>query len=71
MFVFLNQLSSEEPICIDVANIREFYPEEVEVSDGNTRRGTLIIMYRSEPWIVKQSVNEVFHACQKAKRGEL
>lgn len=70
MFVYLNQLASKEAICIDVANIREFHPEEVEV-EGESRKGTLITLYRGEPWIVKQSCYDVLQMCQKAKRGEL
>lgn len=70
MFVYLNQLASQEPICLDVANIREFHPEEVEI-EGGSRKGTLITLYRGEPWIVKQSCYDVLQLCQKAKRGEL
>lgn len=70
MFVYLNQLASEEPIYLDVANIREFHPQVTEV-EGKDRKGTLITLYRGEPWIVKQSCYDVLQMCQKAKRGEL
>ena len=70
MFVYLNQLASEEPICLDVANIREFHPQVTEV-EGKDRKGTLITLHRGEPWIVKQSCYDVLQMCQKAKRGEL
>lgn len=70
MFVYLNQLASEEAICIDVANIREFHPEIVEI-EGKDRKGTLITLYNGDPWIVKQSCYDVLQMCQKAKRGEL
>ncbi|AEZ66202.1 hypothetical protein EXT67_20745 [Pectobacterium atrosepticum] len=70
MFIYLNQLNGEDPICIDVANVREFYPEIIEV-EGKERRGTLVILYRGEPWIVKQSCCDVHQMCQKAKRGGL
>lgn len=70
MFVYLNQLRSEDPICIDVANIREFHPEVVKIDDQD-RRGTLITMYRGDPWLVKQSCYDVHQMCQRAKRGEL
>lgn len=69
MFVYLNQLRSGDIICIDVANIREFYPEEVEIEEGVPARGTLLILYRGDPWIVQQSCSEVLEACNKAKRG--
>lgn len=71
MFVYLNQLNGGDPICIDVANIREFHPEEIEAEDGEILRGTLIVLYRGDPWIVKQSCYDVHQMCQRAKRGEL
>ena len=70
MFVYLNQLRSEDPICIDVSNIREFHPEMVKIEDKD-RKGTLITLYRGDPWLVKQSCYDVYQMCQKAKRGEL
>lgn len=70
MFVYLNQLASQEPICLDVANIREFHPQVTQV-EGTDRKGTLITLYRGEPWIVKQSCYDVLQICQRAKRGEL
>lgn len=70
MFVYLNQLNGEDPISIDVNNIREFHPETIEV-DGKERKGILVVLYRGDPWIVKQSFYDVHQMCQKAKRGEL
>lgn len=70
MFVFLNQLKSEDPVCIDVANIREFHPETVEIGEVECT-GTLVILYRGEPWLVKQQCYGVYELCQAAKRGDL
>lgn len=70
MFIFLNQLKSEDPICIDVANIREFHPETVKIEEVE-RTGTLIILYRGESWLVKQPCYNVYELCQAAKLGGL
>lgn len=67
MFIIFNQLSSGQEIAIDVANIKEFHPEEI---DGLS--GTLIHFYRGEvPWIVSQDVFKVAELCNKAKTGKL
>ncbi|AFH20982.1 hypothetical protein CL97_gp098 [Cronobacter phage CR9] len=71
MFVYLNQLRDDEVVCFDVDNIREFHPQEIEISEGNTKKGTAILLYHGDPWIVKQGVYTVYQMCQKAKRGEL
>lgn len=71
MFVYLNQLNGGDPICIDVANIREFHPEQIENEEGNVLKGTLIILYRGEPWIVRQSCYDTLQICQAAKKGTL
>lgn len=70
MFIFLNQLRSGEPVSIDVNNIKNFQPETIEI-DGNERDGTLIELYRGEPWIVSQRQYEVHQAANKAKAGVL
>lgn len=33
--------------------------------------GTLVILYRGEPWLVKQQCYGVYELCQAAKRGDL
>lgn len=71
MFIYLNQLKGEDPVCIDVDNVSVYYPETIVMEDGKERRGTLINLYRGESWIVKQSIYDVHQMCQKAKRGEL
>lgn len=71
MFIYLNQLNSEKPICIDVNNVALFHPETIELESGQEKTGTLITLYRGEQWIVRQSCYDVHIMCQAAKRGEL
>lgn len=71
MFIYLNQVKGEDPVCIDVNNVRVYYPKTIVMEDGKEKRGTLIELYHGEAWIVKQSIYDVHQMCQKAKRGEL
>lgn len=70
MFIFLNQLRSGEPVSIDVNNIKLFLPETV-IIDGQERTGTLIELYRGDPWVVSQSQYDVHQVANKAKAGVL
>lgn len=70
MFIMLNQLRDEAPVSIDVNNIKDFMPETIDI-DGKERTGTLIELYRGEPWIVAQRHYEVHQAANNAKRGAL
>lgn len=71
MFIYLNQLNGDAPICIDVNNVSHFHPETIQLESGQEMHGTLVNLYRGDPWIVRQSCYNVHVMCQKAKRGEL
>lgn len=71
MFVLLNQLSSGDPIGIDVANIKEFHPEIIIAEGGEEKTGTAVHLYRGQSWIVRQDILDVHRMCQRAKKGEI
>lgn len=67
MLVFLNQLKEDDPVLIDAFNIKECVPDEMENSEGEVVRCTLIHLYKGDPWVVRQPVSEVHELVNKAR----
>ena len=71
MFVMLNQLKGPL-LCLNVKNIKEFYPQEFltsgEEEDKSPTPCVVVNTFSDDtPWVVTQTMTEVYELCRKAK----